>query len=81
MYNMGLKTDLQNIVEATILFKAETNPSFKFLRDRLHLGGENDLANAETEPVTAKTINNFSIPKDFDTKELFKKDKNGIILA
>lgn len=81
MYNMGLKTDLQNIVEATILFKAETNPSFKFLRDRLHLGGENDLASAETEPVTAKTINNFSIPKDFDTKELFKKDKNGIILA
>lgn len=81
MYNMGLKTDLQNIVEATILFKAETNPSFKFLRDRLNLGGENDLASAETEPVTAKTINNFSIPKDFDTKELFKKDKNGIILA
>lgn len=81
MYNMGLKTDLQNIVEATILFKAETNPSFKFLRDRLHLGGENDLASAETEPITAKTINNFSIPKDFDTKELFKKDKNGIILA
>lgn len=81
MYNMGLKTDLQNIVEATILFKAETNSSFKFLRDRLHLGGENDLASAETEPVTAKTINNFSIPKDFDTKELFKKDKNGIILA
>lgn len=81
MYNMGLKTDLQNIVEATILFKAETNPSFKFLRDRLHLGGENDFASAETEPVTAKTINNFSIPKDFDTKELFKKDKNGIILA
>ena len=81
MYNMGLKTDLQNIVEATILFKAETNPSFKFLRDRLHLGGENDLASAETEPVTAKTINNFSIPKGFDTKELFKKDKNGIILA
>lgn len=81
IYNMGLKTDLQNIVEATILFKAETNPSFKFLRDRLHLGGEKDLASAETEPVTAKTINNFSIPKDFDTKELFKKDKNGIILA
>jgi len=81
MYNMGLKTDLQNIVEATILFKAETNPSFKFLRDRLHLGGENDLANAETEPVTARTINNFSIPTDFDTKELFKKDKNGVILA
>lgn len=81
MYNMGLKTDLQNIVEATILFKAETNPSFKFLRDRLHLGGENDLASAETEPINAKTINNFSIPKDFDTKELFKKDKNGIILA
>ena len=65
----------------TIMFKAETNPSFKFLRDRLNLNNTKDFASAETEPVTAKTINNFSVPMGFDTKEIFKKDKQGRILA
>lgn len=81
MFNMGLKADLQNIICETIMFKAETNPSFKFLRDRLNLNNTKDFASAETEPVTAKTINNFSVPMGFDTKEIFKKDKQGRILA
>lgn len=81
MFNMGLKADLQNIIRETIMFKAETNPSFKFLRDRLNLNNTKDFASAETEPVTAKTINNFSVPMGFDTKEIFKKDKQGRILA
>lgn len=81
MFNMGLKADLQNMICETIMFKAETNPSFKFLRDRLNLNNTKDFASAETEPVTAKTINNFSVPMKFDTKEIFKKDKQGRILA
>ena len=81
MFNMGLKADLQNMICETIMFKAETNPSFKFLRDRLNLNNTKDFASVETEPVTAKTISNFSVPTGFDTKEIFKKDKQGRILA
>lgn len=81
MFNMGLKADLQNIICETIMFKAETNPSFKFLRDRLNLNNTKDFASAETESVTAKTINNFSVPMGINIKEILKKDKNGSILA
>lgn len=58
-----------------------TTSDFVTLRADLRLNADKDFALTETEPVTAKTINNSSIPKGFDTKELLKKDKNGIILA
>ncbi len=60
---------------------SSTTSDFVTLRADLHLNADKDFALTETEPVTAKTINNSSIPKGFDTKEIFKKDKNGIILA
>ena len=57
-----------------------TTSDFVRLRADLRLNADKDFALTETEPVTAKTINNSSIPKGFDTKE-FLKDRNGIILA
>ena len=58
-----------------------TTSDFVTLRADLRLNADKDFALTETEPVTAKTINNSSIPKGFDTKEFLKKDRNGIILA
>ena len=54
-----------------------TTSDFVTLRADLRLNADKDFALTETEPVTAKTINNSSIPKDFDTKEIYPKDKKG----
>ncbi len=77
MFNMGLKTNLHSIIEECIINKAETDPSFKFLRDRLKLTGE------EEYPQTAKTVNYSSVPGGFanDKFNLFGKDKYGNLLA
>lgn len=88
MYNMGLKTQLHSIVETTIINRAETDPSFKFLRDRLNLSSEKEQPQMEKEyPPTARTLKFASIPnglsKGFDSDEfaLFKKDRYGNLLA
>lgn len=54
-----------------------TTSDFVTLRADLRLNADKDFALTETEPVTAKTINNSSIPKGFDTKEIYPKDKKG----
>lgn len=88
MYNMGLKTQLHNIVVLTIIEKAETDPSFKFLRDRLGLSSEKEQPQVEEEyPPTARTLKFASVPNGlsngFNSDEfaLFPKDRYGNLLA
>ena len=78
MFNMGLKTQLHSIVENCIITKAETNPSYKFLRDRLGLS-----ASEEEIPQTAKTVSYSSVPNNFEKDDfvLFPKDRRGNLLA
>lgn len=78
MFNMGLKTQLHSIVENCIITKAETNPSYKFLRDRLGLS-----ANEEDSLQIARTSNYSSVPNNFekDNFVLFPKDRHGNLLA
>ena len=78
MFNMGLKTQLHSIVENCIVTKAETNPSYKFLRDRLGLS-----ASEEEIPQTARTVNYSSVPNNFEKDDfaLFPKDRYGNLLA
>lgn len=78
MFNMGLKTQLHGIVKNCIITKAETNPSYKFLRDRLGLS-----ANEEESLQIARTSNYSSVPNNFekDNFVLFPKDRHGNLLA
>lgn len=78
MFNMGLKTQLHGIVENCIITKAETNPSYKFLRDRLGLS-----ANEEESLQIARTSNYSSVSNNFekDNFVLFPKDRHGNLLA
>jgi len=77
MFNMGLKPQLHSIIENCIVDKAETDPSFKFLRDRLKLTSE------EEYPQTARTVSYSSVPGGFNNEKfnLFGKDKYGNLLA
>lgn len=54
-----------------------TTSDFVSLRNKLHLNGNKDLAVAETQPATAKTVHSFTDPIGFDTKEIYPKDKKG----
>ena len=78
MFNMGLKTQLHGIVKNCIITKAETNPSYKFLRDRLGLS-----ANEEESLQIARTSNYSSVSNNFekDNFVLFPKDRHGNLLA
>lgn len=74
MFNMNLG-GLNSVVESCIISKAETNPSFKFLRDRLKLN--------EEYPQTAKTVEYASIPNGFNNEKfnIYNKDKHGNLMA
>ncbi len=82
-YNMqGLNSELRGIVKNTILANAEINPSFKILRDRLHLQTKtNDIASNDLYPPTSKNSKSSTVPKEFDTTEIYKKDKNGFFVV
>ncbi len=76
MFNMNLG-GLNNLVESCIISKAETNPSFKFLRDRLGLSQD------ENYPQTARTVEYTSIPDGFKNEkfDIYNKDKRGNLMA
>lgn len=82
-YNMqGLNSELRGIVKNTILANAEINPSFKILRDRLHLQTKtNDISSNDLYPSTSKNLKSSTVPKEFDTTEIYKKDKNGFFVV
>ena len=75
MFNMNLG-GLHGVVESSIIDMAETNPSFKLLRDRLKL-------NPEKYPQTAKTVEYASIPNGFNNGkfDIYNKDKRGNLMA
>ena len=75
LLSMGLPEDVNNKIKGVVSFLAVSDIGYQ------NIAAKYDIAYDNNDEVAEKDKKYATKPEDFDTKEIYKKDKKGNILA